>query len=229
MSLEAMKNIAIAAFLGVMCAGCGGTQVRPSCDIPESGNLMVQGTDRVNPDTRGRSLPTIVRVFQLSGLGSLDTASFDEMWRSPEDTLGDTLIAMDEFTYYPAAPNETPPVLRRTFERDPAANFIVGMAIVRRPAGVSWRSVIELPYPASEMACAAQQVDPESPPPPPDIAQIRFELDDYRIEGFITMNPPAPDCAAGDLPCLRDAARAEEPDPEAAEAPSPEAPPTPGS
>ena len=229
MSLKAMKMIAFVAFFACAFSGCGGTPVRPSCDIPESGNLIVQGTDRVNPDTQGRSLPTIVRVFQLSGLGSLETASFDEMWRSPEDTLGDTLIAMDEFTYYPAGPRETPPALRRTFERDPAANFIVGMAIVRRPAGVSWRSVIELPYPASELACAAQQVDPEEPPPPPDIAELRFELDDYRIEGFITMSPAAPACAAGDLPCMRDAARAEQPDPEAAEAQSPQAPPTPRS
>ena len=79
------------------------------------------------------------------------------------------------------------------------------------------------------MSGAAQQVEPEEPPPPPDIAEVRFELDDYRIEGFITMSPGAPACAAGDLPCMRDAARAEQPDPEAAEAPSPEAPPTPGS
>ncbi len=226
--LSCLSACLSASLLATLVWGCGATP-RPSCNLPEDAALSIAGTDRVNPDTQGRSLPTIVRVFQLNGLGSLENATFQELWQSPEDTLGEPLISMDEVTYYPAPPGsrEPPPVVHRAFERDPAANFIVGMAIVRRPAGVSWRSVIELPVPATQLACAAQQADPEEPPPAPEIAQIRFELDDYRIEGFLTMAPPTSDCALGDLGCARDAARDAEPeaDPETPETPeSPELP-----
>ena len=33
----------------------------------------------------------------------------------------------------------------------PEANFIVGFAAVRRPTGVSWRTILELPPPAELM------------------------------------------------------------------------------
>lgn len=202
--------------------GCGAAVPRPSCDFPEAGNLSVQGTDRVNPDARGRSLPTIVRVFQLSTIGALEDATFDELWHAPEEALGDAVLSMEEMTYYPSNDGEAGPVIRRPFERNPEANFIVGMAIVRRPAGVSWRSIVELPVPAAAVACAAQQQDPEAPPPPAEISQVRFELDDYRIEGYVTRAPAAASCDGGDLSCLREAGRADPP--EAPEAPALEAP-----
>lgn len=207
-----------------MTAGCAGTQA-PACEIPERGNLLIEATDRLNPNADGEALPTIVRIYQLSGLGSLELASFEDIWRSAEDTLGETLLVADEVTVYPGQR------LRRTFERDPAANFIVGVAIVRRPAGLSWRTVLELPTSAEAQRCAALQEDPEEAPPQPSVSRVSLRVDMYTIEGNMLLDSGTGDCAAGDLECVRN--RVEEPNideieqPEAPEVDQPSMPQTP--
>lgn len=195
-------------------AGCGGTQ-SPACEIPEQGNLMIYATDRVNPDERGRALPTIVRVYQLTNLGSLELASFEDIWENAEETLGDTMLVEDEVTIYPGQR------VTRMFERDPAANYIVGVAIVRRPSGASWRSVLDLPISAEAQRCAALQDDPEEAPEASALSRVVFRLDGYSIEGNLRLDESTGECG-GDLGCIRDRAESAEP-PDATEE-APEAP-----
>lgn len=209
--------------LALTLAACGGGQSasRPSCEVQEDAQLRIESTDRLNPDTDGSPLPTVVRVYQLANLNVMETASFEEMWRNDEELLGDAMLAKDELTIYPDTR------INRQFERNPEANFIVGMAVVRRPTGVSWRTILELPPPAQEAQCAALQEDPESEPPEPPTVYLRFELDDYQIEGAVRLEYPPPPCADDDLVCIAErdaAATAEESQPEAPEAETPETP-----
>ena len=200
-------------------AGCGGTQA-PACEIPEQGNLLIYATDRVNPDEDGKALPTIVRIYQLKNLGKIEVASFRDIWQKAEDTLGDTLAVADEVTVYPGEK------VARRFERDKAANYIVGVAIVRRPSGGSWRTILDLPISASAKRCAALQEDPEESPNEQTISRVVFRLDGYSIEGDLRTDDSA-GCPSGDLDCLRSRAESTEmpetPDQEEA----PEAPSTP--
>ena len=223
-----MRLLQFACLVIVVCLvfpGCGASQA-PACEIPEQGNLLIEATDRLNPDNEGRSLPTIIRVYQLTGLGSLELASFEDIWQSDEDTLGDTLVVADEVTVYPGQS------LRRTFERDPAANYIVGVAIVRRPVGLAWRSVLELPTSAEAQRCAALQDDPEEPPPQPALSRVAFRVDMYTIEGSMALDESTSDCEASDLECVRsraeDATDVDQPEaPEAEQQSQPEMPTTP--
>jgi len=176
-------------------AGCGGTQA-PACEIPEQGNLLIYATDRVNPDEDGKALPTIVRIYQLKNLGKIEVASFRDIWQKAEDTLGDTLAVADEVTVYPGEK------VARRFERDKNANYIVGVAIVRRPSGASWRTILDLPISSSAKRCAALQEDPEKAPNEQTISRVVFRLDGYSIEGDLRTDDSA-GCPSGDLDCLQ--------------------------
>lgn len=219
----------LVVILTLLSTACG-AQARPSCDAQENAQLRVEATDRMNPDEEGRPLPTLVRVYQLASISTMETASFEDIHENDEEILGDAFLGKDEFTVYP----ETR--ISRQFERNPDANYIVGFAAVRRPTGVSWRTILDLPPPAAEATCAALQEDPDSPPPEQPTVYVAFELDDYQIEGSIRLEYPPPPCDEGDLMCQAEAAAAEAAGGvEAPEAPaSPEAPaapstPSPGS
>ncbi|MFK7986013.1 MAG: type VI secretion system lipoprotein TssJ [Sandaracinaceae bacterium] len=214
-SLALLSSLALSAI-----AGCGGNNARPSCDAQENAQLRITATDRMNPDEDGRPLPTIVRIYQLANISTMETATFDEIWRNDEETLGDAFLGKDELTIYPES------VISREFERNPDANYVVGVAIVRRPTGQSWRTIMELPPPAQEATCAALQENPEEQPPEQPTVYLAFELDDYQIEGSVRLEYPPPPCADDDVLCL--AERAAEEQAEGVEAPeSPEQPSTP--
>lgn len=224
--MTAFKLTTIGLTCLLMASGCG-QNARPSCDAQEDAQLRIEATERMNPDEEGRPLPTVVRVYQLSNINVMETASFEEIWQNAEETLGDAVLGSDELTIYPDTR------INREFERNPEANYIVGVAIVRRPTGVSWRTILELPPPASEAQCAALQENPDEAPPEPPTVYLRFELDDYQIEGAVRLEYPPPPCADDDLVCIaeREASstleEAQPEQPEAPETPQPETPSTP--
>lgn len=200
-------------------ASCKRPTVRTSCDVPDRGNLTIEATERLNPDENGQALPTIIRIYQLANLGPLELATFQEIWRQDEATLGDALLGKDELTIYPGHTRSM------NFERNPDAQFIVGVAIVRRPQGQSWRTIMELPPPTNELRCAALQgqEDPEEAPATPPQTVIHLFVDAYQIEGSLTLVPVEEGgCAPGDLQCFQSQAEQATQVPEVPE--TPEAP-----
>ncbi len=169
-------------------------------------------TPRARPATHRRT-----RTFaSRRATGSIPTTTagrFRDIWTNDEETLGDAVVARDEFWVYPDSRTG------RQFERNPDANYIVGVAIVRRPAGVSWRTILELPPPAAEAQCAALQENPEAAPEEEPNVHLAFELDDYQIEGGVRLEYPPPPCADDDPICQAERAARE-----AAEGAAPEAP-----
>ncbi len=135
--------------------------------------MILAPSERLNPDDSGRALPTIVRVYQLNDIAALESASFEEVWQQPAETLGEALLGEEELTLYPGQ------AVRRPFTRKPDAAFIALVAIVRRPQGVSWRSVLELPAPT--YTCSEEE---ELNPPQRD-PRIVVALDGYGIEGSL--------------------------------------------
>ncbi|HEY8431423.1 MAG TPA: type VI secretion system lipoprotein TssJ, partial [Sandaracinaceae bacterium] len=219
------RSLAIFALAAIpFGAACGGTAPRPSCEPQENANLRIEATDRLNPDEHGRPLPTKVRIYQLANIGTMETATFEEIWQNDEETLGDAFLGKDELWIYPDSR------ISRQFERNPDANYIVGVAIVRRPTGVSWRSILELPPPAADAQCAALQQNPDAPPEQPPTVYLAFELDDYQIEGAVRLEYPPPPCPENDPICAAERAAREAAEgaaPEAPEAPDAPSAPTP--
>lgn len=152
------------------------------CELPSSSSLTIRGSEQLNPDADGRSLPTIVRVYQLRDIGSFEIASFEEVWQRPEAVLGDSLLSKDEVTLYPSQ------VVTRSFDRNPAANFVVAVGIFRRAVGNTWRTVMPLPPTRSQTQCAlAQSGDDDGPPP---IPQVTLLLEDNHIRGILRLVEP---------------------------------------
>lgn len=175
--------ILVATLLGL--AACKNSTV---CAVPEPANLWVRGAADLNPDTSGDPLPTLVRVYQLSNLGELEQASFEQMMRGPEEVLGDTLLATEEVTVYPGRS------AFRSFERDPGANYVVGVAVVRQPSGTEWRAV--LPMPSCGKRAGARPM-------------VRFSVDGYTIDGAIAREDSPEGCKDEDSECLTERASEE--------------------
>ncbi|HKU44647.1 MAG TPA: type VI secretion system lipoprotein TssJ [Polyangiales bacterium] len=160
----------MALFAGVSSACV--SNIAPTCKVPTATELEIETSDRVNTDQGGEALPTIIRLYQLTNVSSLQSASFDDMLDRPKETLGKSIVEEDEVTIYPGQ------IVVRRFERDPKADFIVGVAIVRNPVGSAWRTMQEFPIPGDP---CQEQDDPEAAPPLNDL-RVRMFMDEYRIE-----------------------------------------------
>ncbi len=138
--------------------------VSPGCSLfggggdskPEPIKLRIDASPRLNPDERGHSLTTVVRVYQLKNAGKMESAEFEDLFRREKEILGDDLIQVDEV--------EVPPgqQVGKTISREKGAQYVAVVAMFRRPGGFSWRSIVELPRPSRR-------------------AELNFGLEEYRV------------------------------------------------
>src|SRR5205823_1456737 len=99
-----------------------------------------------------------VRVHELRDPALFENAAFEDAWRA-EGPLGEAMVSTQSVTLYPgetAAVSLTPSA---------EARALVGIAIVRRPAGRTWRVIV----PMEALPCGAS-------------ASLALRVDEYRIE-----------------------------------------------
>jgi type VI secretion system protein VasD len=175
-----------------MTATAACASVRPSCKVPDIVRLELESSDRLNPDERGRSLPTALRVYQLTELSQMEHSAFDDIWERAKETLGATLVKSDEFTIYPGQ------VAVKRFKRDSKADFLVGVAVFRTPIGGSWRTIQE--WPLAGDPC--QERDDARAAPSLDQLRVRMFLENYRIESVNDyVELPKRHCPGGERSC----------------------------
>jgi type VI secretion system protein VasD len=161
----------LAGLLSSAVAACAhAPETAPPCDKPEPLRVALSASDRLNPDDKGAALATVVRLYQVKGLGKLDLAAFDDLLDHDKDTLGDDFLAVQELTINPGE-RLAPAVVR-----NPDAQYVVAVALFRRPTALTWRALKRLPAPdpqychAKDPAAAALR------------STVAFALDDNRIE-----------------------------------------------
>jgi type VI secretion system protein VasD len=155
-----------------LALGCGHKAPPPAGAPPckESKlEITVRASERVNPDDRGRALPTVVRVYFLKGLKMVETAGFEDVWQREKEALGEDLVGSEEFTLEPGARKVT------VTARNPEASQVMVVGLFRQPKGIAWRRTRRLPPTCEEAPPSRDVVRPEVYP-------IRFVLEDYRIE-----------------------------------------------
>ena len=133
--------LGITALAAALASGCGAAKVREPCRSGATVHLRVAAGQDLNLAGDGRSLSTQLRLFQLRDLRGADEASFDDLWRRSEETLGSSLVASDSVTLRPGT------VLRAHFERGRDVRHVVVMAVFRQPEGKHWRVILDLPPP----------------------------------------------------------------------------------
>lgn len=145
------------AFPALLAALAGGCALFGSGGGPVPLDVSVTASERLNPDEQGQSLPTVVRILQLKGTARMEGAEFDALYRRGKEVLGEDLLRTDELTL---SPGQT---VKLRLERDPAARAAVAVGLFRKPSGLSWRAVAELPAAGKKAA-------------------LSFAVDGYRIE-----------------------------------------------
>ncbi len=184
------RLLLLAAFGLHMASACA--SANPTCKTPTAVELEIEPSDRVNRDPDGRSLPTVLRLYQVRDLSRVQMASSEDMYETPTEALGDTLVATDELTVYPGQ------VMVRRFERDEKADFLLGVAIFRSPVGSSWRTMQEFPLPGDP---CQERDDPKASRKVTDL-RVRMFLEDYRLESVADFRGmPRRSCAVGDTRC----------------------------
>ena len=126
----------------VSVAGCGLTTRSSPPAEPAPLEVEIVAADRLNPDERGQSLPTVVHIYLLKSPVKLERAEFERIYRAPAETLGADLLQTEEITLSPGEK------LSRRLERERSARALAVVALFRRPTGSSWRAIVELPPPA---------------------------------------------------------------------------------
>jgi type VI secretion system protein VasD len=126
--------------LGVACSSSQPVIVQPpkSCTLQVVGMTII-ASPKINPEEDGSPRPVQLRLYQLKTDTRLLNASFEQVWKDDKTTLQDDLVKVDEFPVYPDTRTEV------KFERDPAALFVVGVALFRNPKGHTWWTEFELP------------------------------------------------------------------------------------
>ncbi|WP_233583426.1 type VI secretion system lipoprotein TssJ [Corallococcus sp. CA053C] len=164
----------------VLATGCV-KRVAQQCETPPPFYVVLDVSEQVNPDPRGRSLPTVVRVIQLKDSARLERASFRDLWSRADELLKDDLLQSSEFV---AAPGQTN---QRWLQRDPKAHFVLTMGHFRQPLGYSWRTVAVLP-PVPEAQCVERPAGGDLGPPKRGDQELRYRLQGYQID--LMLQPP---------------------------------------
>jgi type VI secretion system protein VasD len=107
--------------------------------ISHSLGLTFATDDKLNPDSEWQSLPVQVKVIQLRNSDAFTSADFDDLWKAPQDALGDGFI---KETSYMLLPNSERTI---TLATDPHANYIGFVAVFRTHSGNSWRVLKAVP------------------------------------------------------------------------------------
>jgi type VI secretion system protein VasD len=145
-----------AASVALLALGVAGCSLFGGEKAPAPLRLRVSAAARLNPDDRGESLPTAVRVYQLKDPTRARSVELGPLLRDPKEALGEAFLTFDEVFVDPGARSE------RTVAIDKAARAVAIVAVFRRPAGESWREVIELPSSGRSV-------------------QLEYVLDEYRM------------------------------------------------
>jgi type VI secretion system protein VasD len=175
----------------VLCTACASAS-RPTCRVPNDVQLEIEASDRVNPDEAGRSLPTRLRLYQLTDLTQLQRASFDDVWARPKETLAGTALSSEELVIYPGQ------VVVHRFKRHDKAEYMVGVAVFREPEGEAWRTAEE--WPLSGDPCETSRAEPR--PPRLEKLRVRIFLEGNRIESLNNYaRLPKRRCHAGAADC----------------------------
>ena len=171
--------VAATALVPAACAQKHGPPPKPPpaeakplepCPKPQPLKLGLSASVRLNPGEKGEALATVVRVYQLKGVSKLTGVSFDDLLDHDKEALGEDFLGVQEATINPGEALEAP------IARNAETNYLLAVALFRRPAGTTWKGVRKLP-PPDPYHCHATIDRPRA-----NDGTLRYFLDENRIE-----------------------------------------------
>lgn len=124
-------KIALASALLVLLSACSQILHQPM-------DVELKASNRLNPDNNQRSLPVLVKVYQLSNDIQFKRASYKQLWHDDISALGDSLMRQTEFMVKPGSK------MNLKFTHNKEAKFIGVVAMFREPSKGQWRAVYSI-------------------------------------------------------------------------------------
>ncbi len=138
-----LSLIASVAALAATTLGCATAPLPPvkegkKCEV-QVVSLSVIAAPVINPTLEGEPRPVQMRIYQLKDDVRLQSATFEQVWKDDAAALPNDILKRDDIFVYPNTRTDV------KFDRDPAAQQVVGAALFRNPKGRSWFVSFELP------------------------------------------------------------------------------------
>lgn len=114
-------------------AGCASTPK------PVDVKLTITAAEDTNPDGRKRPSPVVIRLFELKALAAFNAADFFSLWERDKETLGNELVAREEYTL---RPGETLNLDRKV---QAETLYLGAVAAFRDLEHALWRAVSDTP------------------------------------------------------------------------------------
>lgn len=127
------KKWPLLIFLPPLLSGIGCGQLNGPIKI------RVQSESLLNPDSENKSLPVVLKVFQLKDEQTFHQARFEDIWKKPKEALSPSLLSSQEYVIYPDT------VERYSFLKTEHARFLGIAATFRKPESEDWRQITEIP------------------------------------------------------------------------------------
>jgi type VI secretion system protein VasD len=122
----------------VFAMSAGGCAFFRGADKPTAVDVTLTAAPRLNQDESGEPLPTMFRIQLLGSASKAESASYEDLYRSDKETLGEDLLAIEEVVL---SPGET--AKKRIVSEKPARALLV-VGVFRKPAGTSWRVIVPM-------------------------------------------------------------------------------------
>ena len=116
-----------------MLAACGGAPPKPAV-----AKMQIVAVQDLNPDSKGRPSPIVLRLYQLRTEGEFANAEFFPLYEREKELLAASLITREEYTLAPGEERDL------KFEVAPDARFLGVLAAYRDPAA-HWRALSPAP------------------------------------------------------------------------------------
>jgi type VI secretion system protein VasD len=126
----------------------------------------VAATAQINPDTRQRASPLLVRVYELKADTAFNNADFMSLYQADSATLAADVVHREEFILQPGE--------KRSFDRllDDKVRFVGVLAAYRNIEKARWRAIAAVP------AASASQ-------------QVKVDVDALAVAVSVAAAPPA--------------------------------------
>lgn len=93
-----LRRSGVTISLALMLASCSKA---PFLTPPTLALVTMSAADKVNVDIRGRSTPVVVRYYLLKNDSAFNSADFFSLYDKDQQTLGDAIVAREEFVLKP--------------------------------------------------------------------------------------------------------------------------------
>lgn len=128
---------ALAAVAGLVA--CGSKPPPPAPPKPPAVlRIQLEAGARLNPDTRARPSPVVVRVYELKAAAQFTSADFLSLQERDQATLGADVVAREELVLRPGESK----LISRTLA--PETRFVGVVAAFRDLERARWRAQVEL-------------------------------------------------------------------------------------